>query len=120
MSKHEETTFEGARLRVIPGPDDRPPVAQVFVGRRWAPAPLRTWVKAFPVGEGPWPWLLSQGIWRPQPSGKVAEADRTGHRVNLRLSDEAVKRLDELVARWGVTRTEAIERALALVPNSAL
>lgn len=69
---------------------------------------------ALPRDGAVWEWLRAQGIKRPSPSGKsgatLAESSRTGDRV--RLSNATIERADELAARWGVSRPEAIAKAV--------
>jgi len=62
-----------------------------------------------------WVWLRENGIRRPSPSGPRGpetrtEADRGGARV--RLDEAATSDADTLAKRWGVSRPEAIARAL--------
>lgn len=61
----EDGEYSGTRLRVRNGKVE----AQAPEDTRWAPAPLRKLARAYPSGEGPWPWLLERGVWRPTPSG---------------------------------------------------
>ena len=88
-------------------------------GGDWAPAPLRPFAVAYPVGDGPWPWLLEHGIRRPSPNGpsgptQSAEARRAAGRVRLDtwISREAAERLDKLTGKWRLTKRETLEHCL--------
>lgn len=109
-------TFDGWRVRVVGGV----PEARAMPRHEWGRAPLRLFARHYGVGEGPWPFLLAQGVRRPSPSGpsgapQSAADRRAAGRVRLDawISAEASERLDALAAEWRCTRRDALERLVS-------
>ena len=72
-------------------------------------------LRRLPVASDEWQWLRAQGVRRPSPSGPsgvVAEADRLGTRMTLRLDSATTAALDALARRWGLVRSQVIARAI--------
>lgn len=99
-------TWEGWDLRVRGG------VAEAsHKGGRWLPAPLRRLARDYAADHGPWPWLRSHGITRPNPSGRtIPTSQRHRKQIMLTLSDEARARLEALAEGSGESRSAVVER----------
>jgi hypothetical protein len=105
---------EGVVLRATP----RGAVQQWTPSGHWVALRLRRMARRWPVGEGPWPWLLAHGVRRPSPSGAsgtaIARSARQRRGVELTLGDEARARLDALAV--GSTRSAVVESLILRVP----
>ena len=68
----------------------------------------------FPATCDLWVQLRQRGVRRPSPSGPRGPETRTeaDRGTRVRLSDEATSDADKLARRWGVSRPEAVARAL--------
>lgn len=86
--------YDGWRLRMR----DNAVEAKAPDASRWSPSPLRGLARAYASGQGPWPWLLEHGVWRPSPSGRSqtnAERSASGkRRVVVWLTAEEVEALE--------------------------
>lgn len=106
--KINDGQLSGWRLRMRKGaPQARSDVAE----GRWAAAPLRLLARHYAAGEGPWAWLLEQGVTRPAPSGpsgtNIPEGDRSTLRV--RVPRDLAEALGK---RWRIKPADAVVRAL--------
>ena len=103
--------YDGWRLRVRAGALE----AQTGEPPRWRAIRglLRDLARAYPVGEGPWPWLLSEGVTRPSttsgPSGGTPRAKRRRPCIEVTLSPEAIATLDARAESRGESRSACIE-----------